>query len=137
MRRDRLLAAAADLASIVVFILVGGGQHHVSEDTAWFLNVLWPLAAGWFAAAIVLGLYRVMLVRPASRWALRLAGTIVLGVLVGALLRGTFTDRPTFSTFTIVYLTWMTLTTFGWRGGWMLVRARRRRRNDPATPVTS
>ena len=31
------------------------------------------------------------------------------------LLRGGFTDRPTFSIFTVVFVAWMLLTAYGWR----------------------
>jgi len=117
------VAPVADLACIVAFILVGAGRHNIGDGAGWFFTVLWPLAAGWFAAALVAGLYR-----TTDRWALRLAGTIALGTLLGALLRGGFTDRPTFSVFTVIYVTWMALTAFGWRGAVRLVQGRVRRR---------
>ncbi len=115
------MAPVADLACIVAFILVGAGRHNIGEGASWFFTVLWPLAAGWYVSALVTGLYR-----TTDRWALRLAGTIALGTLLGALLRGGFTDRPTFSIFTVIYITWMALTAFGWRGAVRLVANRRR-----------
>jgi hypothetical protein len=120
-RRRRWVAPVGDLACIVAFILVGAGRHNIGEGAGWFFTVLWPLAVGWYVSALLTGLYR-----TADRWALRLAGTIALGTLLGALLRGGFTDRPTFSIFTVIYVTWMALTTYGWRGAVSLVMRRRR-----------
>jgi hypothetical protein len=120
-RRTWWVAPVADLACIVVFILVGAGRHNIGEGAGWFFTVLWPLGVGWYVSALVTGLYR-----TADRWALRLAGTIALGTLLGSLLRGGFTDRPTFSIFTVIYVTWMVLTAFGWRGAARFVTARRR-----------
>jgi Protein of unknown function (DUF3054) len=127
-RKGRWVAPLADLACIVTFILVGAGRHNIGEGADWFFTVLWPLAAGWYVSALATGLYRAM-----DRWALRLAGTIALGTLLGALLRGGFTDRPTFSIFTVIYVTWMALTAFGWRGTARFLSARRSGRATPAS----
>jgi hypothetical protein len=40
-------------------------------------------------------------------------------------LRGTFTDRPTVSIFTVVFVAWMLLTAYGWRLIGRYVSARR------------
>jgi Protein of unknown function (DUF3054) len=120
-RQRRWVAPVADLACIVAFILVGAGRHNIGEGAGWFFTVLWPLAAGWYVSASVTGLYR-----ATDRWVLRLAGTIALGTLLGALLRGGFTDRPTFSIFTVIYITWMALTAFGWRASVSFITNRRR-----------
>jgi hypothetical protein len=49
-----------------------------------------------------------------------------------SILRGAFTDRPTVSIFTVVFVAWMLLTAYGWRlvGKWFRAR---RARSAPAT----
>jgi thiol:disulfide interchange protein len=129
MTRRRWVAPLADLVCIVTFILAGAGRHQIDEGTGWFFTVLWPIAVGWYAAALVLRLYR-----SADRWPLRLVGTVALGTAVMIVLRGGFTDRPWVSVFTLIYVVWMLATAFGWRA---IVRAVTSRRSAPATPATS
>jgi hypothetical protein len=118
--RERL-APVLDVVCIVMFIVVGAGRHDAVDDgLPWFWTVFWPLTLGWFVAALASRLYT----RPNGMW-LRLLVTIVVGFLVGGLLRGAFTDRPYYSIFTVVGLAFMTLTTFGWRGVWMFFERRR------------
>jgi hypothetical protein len=70
--------AAWDAAALVVFVVVGVLTHGAS---AWaFVRDLLCILGGWFAVALVLRLY----VRG-SWW--RLAGTWLLGVSVGVLIR--------------------------------------------------
>jgi hypothetical protein len=42
----------------------------------------------------------------------------VIGLFVGGILRGAFTDRVSFSVFTVVAFLFLGLTTFGWRLIW-------------------
>ena len=124
------VAPLADLACIVAFILAGAGRHNIDQGTGWFLTVLWPIAVGWYAAALITRLYA-----RDDRWALRLLGTVGVGTVVMVLLRGGFTDRPWVSVFTVIFVVWMLATGFGWR---LIVRAvTARRRSAPATPVSS
>ncbi len=123
------MAPLADLVCIVTFILAGAGRHQIDEGTGWFLTVLWPIAVGWFAAAVAVRLYT-----AADRRALRLAGTVAIGTAVMIVLRGGFTDRPWVSVFTLIYVVWMLATAFGWRA---IVRVIASRRSAPATPATS
>ncbi|MGZ4736590.1 MAG: hypothetical protein ACXV8R_13355, partial [Acidimicrobiia bacterium] len=62
---------------------------------------------------------------------LRLLGTIAVGVFLQGILRGLFTNRPYYSTFTIVAFTFLSLATFGWRLVGLLIA--RRRRTVPAS----
>ncbi|HEY8217599.1 MAG TPA: DUF3054 family protein [Acidimicrobiia bacterium] len=122
MRRNRAwVAPLADLACIVSFIVVGAGRHHIDDGAGWFFTVLWPLAVGWYAAALALRLYT-----SADRWPLRLSGTVALGTAVMIVLRGGFTDRPWVSVFTVIYVAWMLVTAFGWRAIVRAVISRRR-----------
>jgi hypothetical protein len=119
-RRQRL-APVLDGLCIVVFILLGRDQHHLGGGATWFLTVLWPLATGWIVGALATRLYT----RTENGWA-RLAGTIAVAVVIGGVLRGAFTDRPTFSTFTVVETVFLAATTFAWRMLRLAVARRRR-----------
>jgi hypothetical protein len=121
----RWVAPALDLLAIVVFIAVGRDRHEVSWNLEWFFTVWWPLTVGWAVGSVVTRLYW-----QAERTWLRLAGTIVIAVLLGGLLR-TFTGRVAFSIFTVVALAFLTLVTFGWRLIALAV-TRRRARTAPA-----
>ena len=120
--RRRWIAPTLDLVCLVAFILVGAGRHNINEGAGWFFTVLWPIAVGWYVAALAFRLYT-----RTDPSALRLVGTIGAGTVVMSVLRGAFTDRPWVSVFTLVFVAWMLLTAFGWRliGG--AITARRRR----------
>jgi len=117
----RWTAPFLDAVCIVVFIVLGRDQHHLGGSVSWFFTVLWPLATGWVVGSLVTRLYT----RSGRGWA-RLLGTIAIAVVIGGLLRGAFTGRPTFSTFTIVETVFLAATTFAWRA-LVLALARRRR----------
>jgi hypothetical protein len=119
--RRQQLAPVIDGLCIVAFILVGRDSHDGDGGLAWFLSVFWPLAAGWAVAALGTRLYT----RAEGTW-IRLGATVAIGVLVGGLLRGAFTDRLAFSAFTVVAFCFLTLTTFAWRGIWLFFARRSR-----------
>jgi DUF3054 family protein len=127
--RRRWVGPLADLVCIVSFILAGAGRHQIDEGADWFLTVLWPIAVGWYGAALVVRLYS-----RDDRWVLRVVGTVALGTVVMVVLRGGFTDRPWVSVFTAIFVAWMLATALGWRA---IVRAITSRRSAPTTPVTS
>jgi hypothetical protein len=121
----RWVAPTLDLLSIVAFIVIGRDRHSVAWDLEWFVVVWWPLTLGWVVVALLTRLYT----QPDRMW-IRLAATIVGGVLLGGLLRIP-TGRIAYSIFTVVALGTLTIFTFGWR----LVAvglARRRARTAPA-----
>ncbi|MEX2255532.1 MAG: DUF3054 domain-containing protein [Acidimicrobiia bacterium] len=126
MIRRLWVAPLLDLVCIVTFIFAGAGRHNINEGAGWFFTVLWPIAIGWFGAAVVLRLYT-----ESDRWTMRLLGTIAAGTVVMSVLRGAFTDRPWVSIFTVIFLAWMAATTFGWRLIANAISARRGR--APAT----
>ena len=115
-------APALDALCIVVFVLVGRGRHEIDEGIGWFATVLWPLFVGWFGVALLAGLYT----RVSRVW-LALVVTWLGGIATAALLRGTFTDRPYVSIFTVIAIVFLGLTTFGWRAVVVLVQRMRRR----------
>ena len=121
------LAPILDLLCICGFILGGAGQHNINEGAGWFLMVLWPLAVGWYGVSLLTKIYT----STEREWA-RLAVNLAGGMLLGSVLRGTFTDRPMFSIFTVIYVAWMILTAFGWRFIAMLWKMRRSRRQRVA-----
>lgn len=120
-------APLLDGLAIVTFILVGKGEHDIDEGIEWFITVLWPLALGWGVVALLTRLYT----RTNGIW-LALGITIVGGILLGAIPRGLFTDRPYVSVFTVVAIAYIGIVTYGWRliGAVLLSRRARRR---PAT----
>jgi hypothetical protein len=122
MRPPTRLRAAplVDAACIVAFVVLGRDRHGIHQGVGWFATVLWPLFLGWFSVALLTRVYT----RRAEVWnALTL--TLFGGIAVAAVLRGTFTDRPYASVFTIIALAFLGLTTFGWRAVVGAVRARR------------
>ncbi len=114
-----------DLICIATFILVGAGQHRISDGASWFFTVLWPLAVGWYVVAALTRLYA-----ASERVGLRLVITWAVGTLLASVLRGTFTDRPMFSVFTVIFMAWMVLTAFGWRGIARVLALRQQRRRN-------
>jgi hypothetical protein len=113
----RRLAPLLDTACIVAFIFLGKDRHDLdNKGLDWFLTVFWPLAVGWVVGALISRLYT----RADRPW-LRLLITILVGVFVGGVLRGVFTDRVSFSIFTVVALVFLSLVTFGWRLIWFSV----------------
>lgn len=51
----RRAAAAVDILTLVLFVVIGRGSHHHGETVAGFLSTVWPFAvalgAAWVAAA--------------------------------------------------------------------------------------
>ncbi len=111
---SRRLAPVLDTFCICVFIAVGKDRHsYDNKGVEWFLTVFWPLAVGWIVGALITRVYT----RDDRSW-LRLLGTLAIGLFVGGILRGAFTDRAYFSVFTVVAFLFLGLTTFGWRLVW-------------------
>jgi hypothetical protein len=124
MRVPRIrFAPVLDLACIAVFVLVGRGRHEVTEGVGWFLRVMWPLCVGFFGVALLTRLYT-----PAGAVWLRLAVTLLGGIAIAQVLRGSLQDRPWVSIFTAIALVFLALTTYGWR----LIAALVARRRAPA-----
>jgi hypothetical protein len=120
--RRQQLAPVLDVLCIVAFIVVGAGRHDAVDDGfPWFWSVFWPLTLGWTVAALASRLYT----RPNGMW-VRLLVTIVAGLLIGGLLRYTFTDRPFISIFTLVAFLFLSLTMYAWRLTWVFFERRSR-----------
>lgn len=77
----RAPAAAIDAAALAVFVAVGVATHGASVGA--FFRDLACILGGWFAVALVVGLYA----RAGRR---RLAATWLAGVSVGVLVRAAF-----------------------------------------------
>ena len=91
----------------------------------WVLEVLWPMAAGWFLVAALVGLYRGGSVHgPIVRWD-RWAVTLVAGTATALALRVLVQGRSLVMTFALVLAAFLAATTGGWRGVVVLVARRR------------
>jgi len=126
---NRLLAPVLDLACLAAFVVAGGRRHDdLNEGFGWFLEVLWPIVVGWVLVALVTRLYT----RTGVGMWVALLGTLVGGLVITQLIRGTMQDRPWIGIFTAVALGFIGLTTFGWRGVALLVRRLRPAPVDPS-----
>ncbi len=125
--RKRRLAPTLDALCVLAFVLVGRDRHDIDEGVDWFVTVLWPLVLGWLVVALATRLY----IRRSGQW-LALAVTVVGGILVAAVLRGAFTDRPYFGIFTVVATGFIGATAFGWRAIAAVLARRRPNALDPA-----
>ena len=114
------IAPLLDLLCITSFVLIGGERHRIVGDFGWFFEVMWPLCVGIFGVALLTRLYT----RADHTW-LALTITWLGGIAVTQVLRGTFTHDPWFGIFTIIALTYLFLTMFGWRLIAALVTRRR------------
>ncbi len=113
------IAAVADLAVVVVFVVIGRRSHHEDAGIAGFLRVAWPFVVGLAVAWLATGL-----VRTPLAWA-RAAVAWVFTVAVGMALRIVVEGRDFSVAFTIVTLVFVGVGMLGWRGVLRLVRARR------------
>lgn len=117
----------ADALCLVAFVLGGRRSHDVTAGVGWFLEVLWPVALGWYGTALITGLYRVPTrarFGRGGRWAV----TVVVGTAVTLLLRAVVQDRVLVSTFGLVLAGFLAVTTGGWRAaaaGWSVLGDRR------------
>ncbi len=121
-RRRWAASAAADLACIVIFVLVGRRSHHEDAGLAGFVRVAWPFAVGLVVATAVGVLARL---RPWSSGLVAWSGTVVVGMA----LRIGVQDRGFKSGFVIVTTLFLALTMLGWRAvAWAVVPRVRRAR---------
>lgn len=109
-RTVRALSLAADAVCLALFVALGHASHDINAGVSWYVTVLWPFLIGWFAVALILGLYT----SPATRW-LMLAYTWVAGCAVALVLRAAITHRTTPIAFILVTYVFIGLATFGWR----------------------
>ncbi len=124
--RHRWAAPLLDALCLVVFVAIGRRNHHITTGVNWFLEVLWPLAVGWFAVALAVGLY----LRRDRAW-VRWIATLAFGILLAMFLR-TLTDRRAFDAYTVVAYVFVGMFTLGWRGIAVLAGLALRRRSPAA-----
>jgi hypothetical protein len=113
------VAAAADLAVVVLFVLIGRRSHHEDAGLEGFFRVWWPFAVGLGVGWVVTGLARAPLAwgRAATAWCTTVA--------VGMALRIVVEGRSFSVAFTIVTLVFTGVGMLGWRAAIQRVRARR------------
>ncbi len=99
-----------DAFCILVFVVAGRQSHGLDSGAGWFLEVLWPIALGWFMAALVARLYTAR-----ARPLLRLAATVCVGIGLGVVIRAAVTHRDTPVAFVAVAFGFIAVTTVGWR----------------------
>jgi hypothetical protein len=111
-------AAAADVAVLVVFVLVGRRSHHEDSGLAGFARVLWPFVVGLAVAWVATGLWRAPLAwrRASAAWLL----TVAVGMAVRVVAEG----RDFSVAFTVVTLLFVGAGMVGWRA---IARRRRAR----------
>jgi hypothetical protein len=109
------VAALADVAVLVVFVLVGRRNHHEDAGFDGFLRVWWPFAVALVVAWVTTGLWRAPLAwnRAVAAW--------VVTVLVGMALRILAEDRELKGAFVVVALLFVGAGMLGWRA---IVRGR-------------
>lgn len=110
LRRRIVAAPLMDAACLCVFVLLGRESHDIGGGAGWFLVVLWPFLAGWFAVSLAAALYTAR-----GRTATRLVVTEIVGVAIALALRGTATHRETPPAFIAVAFGFIVVTTGGWR----------------------
>jgi hypothetical protein len=116
------VAAAADVAVVVVFVVIGRRTHHEDAGVGGFFRVLWPFLVGLAAGWGVTGLFRTPLdLRRASvTW----LTTIAVGVALRIAVQG-----HTFKlAFLVVALVFVGVCMLGWRAAvltWARVGNRR------------
>lgn len=108
--RQRLIAIAADVASIVVFVVLGRGSHDEGNGVWSILNV---------AAPFLIGLALGWLLSPTARFRPFAVPTGVqvwlATVVIGVVLRWFAWDRGTAVSFIIVAALFLGLFLVGWR----------------------
>jgi hypothetical protein len=121
--RDRTLrpwiAAAADLAVVVLFVVIGRRSHHEDAGFVGFLRVWWPFAVGLGVGWLATGLTRAPLAggRAAAAW----LSTVAVGMTLRIVVEG----RSFSVAFTIVTLVFTGVGMLGWRAVVRQVRTRR------------
>ena len=121
-RRRWAAALAADLACIVVFVLVGRRSHHEDAGLAGFVRVAWPFVVGLAVATTTAVLARP---RPWTAGLVAWLGTVVVGMA----LRMGVQDRGFKPGFVVVTTLFLALTMLGWRAvAWAVVPRVRRAR---------
>ncbi len=108
--RSAAVAIVLDAICLVVFVLAGRQSHGLDNGAGWLFTVLWPIATGWFAVALIVGLYT-----RAARSGRRLGATLVLGVGIGLIARMVLTHRDTPLAFVLVAFGFIAVETSAWR----------------------
>ncbi len=116
---------AADVAVLVLFVVIGRRNHHEDAGLAGFLRVWWPFVVGLVVAWLVTGLARAPLAWPRAivAWLV----TVGVGMTVRIVVQG----RSLSVAFTIVSLVFVAAGMLGWRA--VVRMARRRRAVDAAS----
>ena len=116
------MAAAADVAVVLVFVAIGRRSHGESNDASGFLATLWPFLAGLAAGAAVTRLYASD--GAALSWRRAVPAWLVT-VAVGLALRIGVVGHEFKLSFAIVATAFLGLFLLGWRAVFLVVARRR------------
>jgi hypothetical protein len=119
------VAGAADLAVVVVFVVIGRRNHHEDAGLDGFLRVLWPFAVGLLLGWLATGLFRAPMA-----WR-RVIPTWLITVACGMALRIAVQGRALKPAFVVVALLFLGAGMVGWRA---MVRLARHRSHPARTP---
>lgn len=115
MSRRWALAAIADAAVVIVFVIAGRNEHNTGSDLAGFVSVAGPFVIG---ATVGWG----YLARRRSDPCRMTSGIIVWAstLVIGLILRRLLTDGGTATAFVAVATGVLALGMIGWRAVWTL-----------------
>ena len=113
-RRQAAGGAAADLACVLLFVLIGRSSHHDGGGLGGLWSTLWPFAMGALTGLLAARFWR----RPT---AVLPTGVIVWlsTVVIGMVLR-VLAGQGTAVAFVVVALAFLGLFQLGWRIAWRL-----------------
>ncbi len=119
--RRPILAFLADLAGVLVFVLIGRRSHAEDDAVTGILRTLWPFASG-----LLIGwLATLRMRRPTAVWPVGVV-VVVATVAVGMLLRLASKQGVQLS-FVIVATIALSILLLGWRGTSTAIATSRRR----------
>jgi hypothetical protein len=103
------LGIAADVCSVLVFVVIGRANHHAGESLAGVASTAWPFLAGVAAGELATRAWR----RPLDLVPTG-AGVVAATVAVGQVLR-LVSGQGTGAAFVVVSLLFLALFLLGWR----------------------
>ncbi len=124
-RRHAAGSAAADLACVALFVVIGRANHHDGGGLDGLGSTLWPFAVGTLTGLLAARFWRrptAVLTTGVIVWLSTVAIGMVLRVLAG---------QGTAVAFIIVALAFLGLFQLGWRIAWRLLGQMRHRTSMP------
>lgn len=114
-----------DILLILLFALLGQGEHRTFSGVAGVFITAWPFLAGWLAVGVAAGLYQAKHYRSYSAMLKRTLIVWVLGIPFGMLLRILFQHTEFKPPFLVVAMIVNFIFLFGWRFLFVSINKRR------------